>query len=122
MEIRNYLRDQAGSRSLVFDLIITSRMSVLAQVATCNKMDCSRTHSQGLDAPLHLAAQRKMKSYRQQYADNQNISFLPTIVSTSTHMHGEFLRLLFLQAHGRPRRTSMPLLAITMQQVGLVSA
>jgi hypothetical protein len=62
-------------------------------------MDCSRTHSQGLDAPLHLAAQRKMKSCRQQYADNQNISFLPTIVSTSTHMHGEFLRLLFLQAH-----------------------
>jgi hypothetical protein len=38
VEIWNYLRDQAGSRSLVFDLIITSRMSVLAQVATCNKM------------------------------------------------------------------------------------
>ena len=31
--------------------------------------------------------------------DNQNISFLPGIVSTSIHMHGEFLRLLFLQAH-----------------------
>ena len=28
-----------------------------------------------------------------------NISFLPAIVSTSTRMHGEFLRLLFLQAH-----------------------
>jgi hypothetical protein len=38
-------------------------------------------------------------AYRQQYADNQNISFLPAIVSTSTRMHGEFLRLLFLQAH-----------------------
>ena len=37
--------------------------------------------------------------YQQQYADNQNISFLPAIVSTSTRMHGEFLRLLFLQAH-----------------------
>ena len=33
------------------------------------------------------------------HADNQNISFLPAIVSTSTRMHGEFLRLLFLQAH-----------------------
>ena len=32
-------------------------------------------------------------------ADNQNLSFLPAIVSTSTRMHGEFLRLLFLQAH-----------------------
>ena len=48
MEVRNYLRDQAGSRSLVVDL---------------------------------------------------SISFLPAIMSTSTRMHGEFLRLLFLQAH-----------------------
>jgi len=62
-----------------------------------------------LDAPLRLAAPRKINSYWQQYADNQNISFLPAIVSTSTRMHGEFLRLLFLQAHRRPRRTSLPL-------------
>ena len=48
VEIRSYLRDQAGSRSLVVDL---------------------------------------------------SISFLPAIMSTSTRMHGEFLRLLFLQAH-----------------------
>ena len=41
---------------------------------------------------------RKFAAYQQQYADNQNISFLPAIVSTSTRMHGEFLRL-FLQAH-----------------------
>jgi hypothetical protein len=38
-------------------------------------------------------------AYRQAYADNQNISFLPAIMSTSNRMHGEFLRLLFLQAH-----------------------
>jgi hypothetical protein len=48
---------------------------------------------------LRIAAQRKIAAYQQQYADNQNISFLPAIVSTSTRMHGEFLRLLFLQAH-----------------------
>jgi hypothetical protein len=29
----------------------------------------------------------------------QNISFLPAIMSTSNRMHGEFLRLLFLQVH-----------------------
>ena len=52
-----------------------------------------------LDAPLRLAAQRKINNYRQQSAGNQNIAFLPAIVSTSTRMHGEFLRLLFLQAH-----------------------
>jgi hypothetical protein len=57
------------------------------------------SHPQDLDAPLRFAAQRKINSYRQQYADNQNISFLPAIVSTSTRMHGEFLRLFFLQAH-----------------------
>ena len=57
------------------------------------------THPQDIDAPLHIAAQRKINSYRQQYADKQNISFLPAIVSTSTRMHGEFLRLLFLHAH-----------------------
>ena len=49
---------------------------------------------------MHIAAERKINSYRQQYAENQNISLLPAIVSTSTHMHGEFLRLLFLQANG----------------------
>ncbi len=59
------------------------------------------SHPQDLDAPLHIAAQRKIAAagYQQQYADNQNISFLPAIVSTSTRMHGGFLRLLFLQAH-----------------------
>ncbi len=39
--------------------------------------------------PLHIAAQRKIAAYQQQYADNQNISFLPAILSTSTRMHGE---------------------------------
>ena len=34
-----------------------------------------------------------------EYADNQNISFLTAIMTTSSRIHGEFLRLLFLQAH-----------------------
>ena len=59
----------------------------------------SLTHPQDLDAPLRIGAQRKLNSYRQQYVDNQNICFLPAILSTFTRMHGEFLRLLFLQAH-----------------------
>ena len=46
-----------------------------------------------------LRSVRQIAAYQQQYADNQNIFFLPAIVSTSTRMHGEFLRLLFLQAH-----------------------
>ena len=39
------------------------------------------------------------------------ISFLPSITSTSTRMHGEFLRLLFLQAH---RETTAHFTALRM--------
>jgi hypothetical protein len=56
------------------------------------------SHPKDRDAPLRLAAQRKINVYLQQYAENQNISFLPTSVNIH-RMHGEFLRLLFLQAH-----------------------
>jgi hypothetical protein len=97
VEIRNYLRDQAGlDRSLVFDLSIAHDRfgsSIHPQQNGC------LSHPQDLDAPLRIAAQQKIAAYQQQYADNRNISFLPAIVSTSTRMHGEFLRLLFLQAH-----------------------
>ncbi len=54
---------------------------------------------QDLDAPLHVAARKKISTYRDQYANNRNITFMPAITSTSSRMHGEFLRLLFLQAH-----------------------
>ena len=96
VEVRNYLHDAAGTRSLVFDLSIThDRFGASTHV----QQNGSLTHPQDLDAPLRIAAQRKLNSYRQQYADNQNISFLPAIMTTSSRMHGEFLRLLFLQAH-----------------------
>ena len=96
VEIRSYLRDQAGSRSLVFDLSIAhDRFGSSSHVQQNGLL----THPQDLDGPLRVAAQHKINAYRQQYADNQNISFLPAIVSTSCRMHGEFLRLIFLQAH-----------------------
>ena len=77
-----------------------SRMNVVGVAATtCKLLKGHLTHPQDIDAPLHIAAQRKTNTYRQEYAQNQNISFLPAITSTSTRMHGEFLRLLFLQAH-----------------------
>ena len=55
--------------------------------------------------------------------NNQNISFLPAIVSISTRMHDEFLRLLLLQAH---RETEVGALhcrwnVIATQPLGLVS-
>jgi hypothetical protein len=51
---------------------------------------------QDLDVPLRLAAQRKINGYRQQ---SEHFLFSPRHLSTSTRMHGDFLRLLFLQAH-----------------------
>ena len=80
VEIRSYLQDAAGCRSLVFDLSMThNSFGSSSQVQQNGLM----SHPQDLDAPLRLAAQRKINGYRQQYADNQNISFLPAIVSTS---------------------------------------
>ena len=55
---------------------------------------------------MRLAAQRKINSYRQQYADDQNISssFLPANMTISSRMHSEFLR----KAHRETTRcTSM---------------
>jgi hypothetical protein len=96
VEIHNYLRDQAGSRSLVFDLSIAhDRFGSSSHV----QQNGCLSHPQDLDTLLRIAAQRKIAAYQQQYADNQNFCFLPAIVSTSTRIHGEFLRLLFLQAH-----------------------
>ena len=72
-------------------------------------MACSPTPD--LDAPLHVAARKKINTYRDQYANNRNITFMPAITSTSSRMHGEFLRLLFLQAH---RETTSHFTAIGM--------
>ncbi len=79
--LRNYLRDLAGSLSLVFDPSIAhDRFGSSSHV----QQNGCLSHPQDIDAPLPIAAQRKIDAYWQQYADNQNISFLPAIVSTST--------------------------------------
>jgi hypothetical protein len=62
-----------------------------------------------------------MNGYRQQCADTQNISFIPAILSTSTRMHTEFLRLLFLQAYQKTRGALYcHWNAIATQPIGLV--
>ena len=108
VEILNYLQDAAGSRHLVFDLAVThDRYGSSAQPLHNGLL----THPLNLDAPLHVAARKKNNNYRDQYANNRNITFMPAITSTSSRMHGEFLRLLFLQAH---RETTAHFTAIGM--------
>ena len=56
VEIRNYLHDQAGSRSLVFDLSIAHDR--FASSSHVQQNGCL-SHPQDLDAPLRIAAQRR---------------------------------------------------------------
>ena len=56
VEIRNYLRDQAGSRSLVFDLSIAhDRFGSSSHV----QQNGCLSHPHDRDAPLRIAAQRR---------------------------------------------------------------
>ena len=57
--IRNYLREQAGSRTLVFDFSVTlERCGSSGHPGVQNGLP-----TQDLDAPLRIAAQRKINSY-----------------------------------------------------------
>ena len=61
VEIKSYLQDAAGHRSLVFDLSIThDRIGSSGHVQQNGLL----SHPQDLDAPLRLAAQRKINGYR----------------------------------------------------------
>jgi hypothetical protein len=61
-----------------------------------------------IDGPLNEAAADKIRQYRATCRTDYNnrtsnaISFMPVIACTSGRLHGEFVRLLFLQA---PRET-----------------
>jgi hypothetical protein len=106
VELRSYLQDAAGRRSLVFDLSMAhDRFGSSSHVQQNGLL----SHPQDHDAPLRLAAQRKINSYRQQYANNQNISFLPAIVSKAHACTASFCVFFFYRPTGRPRRTSIPL-------------
>jgi len=70
--------------NLVFDLAVThDRYGSSAQPHQNGLL----THPQDLDAPLHVAARKKISTYRDQYANNRNITFMPAITSTSSRMH-----------------------------------
>ena len=92
VEIRNYMRDQAGSRS--WSSTCPSHTTVKAPEATCSRTVCYRIPRTSMRLCVLLRSAKLTA-----IGNNQDISFLPAIVSTSTRMHGEFLRLLFLQAH-----------------------
>ena len=77
LEIRQswqYLHDQAGSRSLVFDLAIAhDRFGSSSQP----HQNGPPSNPQDIDTPLRIAAQRKVNHYWQHYADNHNTRSSP---------------------------------------------
>ncbi len=54
-----------------------------------------------IDRSLNEAAADKIRKYRADYNNNppNAVSFMPAIAGTSGRLHGDFIRLLFLQAH-----------------------
>ena len=81
VELVHNLQDAAGARNLAFDLRTThDRYGSSAQLH----------HNGLLTHPLHLTAQRKIDEYQRQYANNQNITFVPAIMSISTRESSNF--------------------------------
>ncbi len=89
-----------------------------------------------LDQSLNDAAADKVRKYRADYNNNppNTVSFMSTITSTSTRLHGEFVRLLFLQTHRETDRFfhnfrssgsvihqwTIPLFSLNSSKTGLV--
>ena len=63
VELRSYLQDAAGRRSLVFDLSMTHDRFWSSSHVQQNGL---LSHPHELDAPLRLAAQQKINGFRQQ--------------------------------------------------------
>ncbi len=55
------------------------------------------------DCILESAAADKIRNYRDAYAVNRQVAFLPACMSTSGRIHGEFLCLLFFLSRVLPR-------------------
>ena len=105
------LRQTLKFRSLAVLLSLVANITVTALCHTLTDTP---------DAPPNEAAKRKVNKYRNSYANNHSISFLPAITSTSARMHGEFLRLLFLQAH-RASAKCMPFEHGRVLSIGIVT-
>ena len=55
------------------------------------------------DNPLNEVVTNKIRDYRADYNNrpSNSISFMPAVASTSSRLHCELVRIIFLQAHGK---------------------
>jgi hypothetical protein len=98
IQLEGYLANEEGTVPLVLDLRIThDRMGSSADPSLNGHLK----HPNNLDQLLNDTAADKVRKYRADYNNRppSAVSFMPVIASTSDHLHSEFVRILFLQAH-----------------------
>ena len=93
----------------IIDINLAVKLDLLIDVALIRDFsgnclgDARRNGQLRYDDPdlfLNNAASAKVQKYREDYsASDVNKAFLPALLSTSSLIHGEFLRLLYIFAH-----------------------
>jgi hypothetical protein len=106
VELRSYLQDAAGCRSLVFDLSMThDRFGSSSHVQQNGLL----SHPQDLDAPLRLADQAKLTAIGNNTLTIRKFLFSPPLSAQAHACTATFCVFFFCRPTGRPRRTSLPL-------------
>jgi hypothetical protein len=98
IDLPGYLASEADPVSLVLDLRIAhDRVGSSADPSLNGHLK----YPNNLDQSMNNAAADKIRKYRADYNNRppSAVSFMPAIVSSSGRLHGEFVRLLFLQTH-----------------------
>jgi hypothetical protein len=100
VELVGYLANAAGPVPLVLDLRIAHDRFGSTSDPTLNGT-LHYPNPNDIDRSLNEAVTDKIRKYHEDYNNNPPnvISFMPAIPSTSSRLHSEFIRLLFLQAH-----------------------
>ena len=98
IELAGYLANATGPVSLVMEVRIAHERWGSSSDPSING---HLHYPNDVDRPLNEADTDKIRAYRADYNNRPSnaISFMSTIVSTSGRLHGEFLRLLYLQSH-----------------------
>jgi hypothetical protein len=107
INLAGYLVNETGPVSLVLDLRISHDRVGSSTDPTLNG---HLRYPNNLDQSLNDADADKIRKYRADYNNNppNTVSFMSDITSTSGRLHGEFVRLLFLQANRETDRFFAP--------------
>ena len=104
VELRSYLQDAAGRRSLVFDLSMThDRFGSSSHVQQNGLL----SHHKDLDAPLRLAARAKLTPIGNNTLTIRTFLFSPPLSAQAHACTASFCVCFFYRPNGRPRRTSL---------------